>query len=188
MKLELILLGILAEQPRTGYDIKRYFDTFGRFLRSRTQMSQVYRTLASLEARGEVSHTVEPRPGATDAKIYSVTEEGISVFLDWLASPYVPPSRFQDPDLSVRFEFAGFMTRDQLVDLIDTELTTRRAEIKRYRHRSRAVALSGDWPFDEALASTVAQWAHETGADAMDRHLERLELLRRAVLGHDADH
>src|SRR3954454_6203257 len=114
MKLEFILLGVLAQHPSTGYDLKRYLDTHGRFLRSNTQMSQVYRSLSQMEDRGWVSRTVEPRPGAQDAKRYEVTEEGATVFLDWLTSPYLPPSRFDDPDLTVRLAFAGFMTVEQV--------------------------------------------------------------------------
>ena len=33
---------------------------------------------------------VEPRPGAQDAKTYRVTDEGITVFMDWLTAPYSP--------------------------------------------------------------------------------------------------
>ena len=45
MKLEYILLGVLLTRRSTGYDLKRYMDTHGRFLRPNTQMSQVYRVL-----------------------------------------------------------------------------------------------------------------------------------------------
>ena len=70
MKLESILLGVLARHPMTGYDLKKFLDTSGRFIRSNTQMSQVYRSLSTMEDRGWVTHSVEVRPGATDAKTY----------------------------------------------------------------------------------------------------------------------
>ena len=88
MKLENILLGVLLQHPSTGYDLKKFLDTTGRFLRSNTQMSQVYRSLTRMEELGWVAHTVENRPGAQDAKTYRVTEEGATVFLDWLKGPY----------------------------------------------------------------------------------------------------
>jgi PadR family transcriptional regulator AphA len=98
---------VLLQQPSTGYDLKKYLDTFGRFLRSNTQRSQVYRSLAKMEESGWVTHTVESRPGAQDAKIYRVTDEGATISLDWLKGPYHPPTRFQDPEFSVRLSFAG---------------------------------------------------------------------------------
>ncbi|NGO14010.1 PadR family transcriptional regulator [Streptomyces sp. HC44] len=182
MKLESILLGVLARHPSTGYDLKKYMDTHGRFLRSNTQMSQVYRALGKMESSGWVTHTVQRRAGATDAKTYRITDEGMTVFLDWLTGPYSPPTRFQDPDFGARLAFAGFMTREQLLRLIDTELTTRRAEVARYRFRDRREPVDARAPFDENLATLVGEWAHESGAQAIDAHLERLEMLRRVLL------
>ncbi|MEU9242726.1 PadR family transcriptional regulator [Streptomyces sp. NPDC048385] len=185
MKLESILLGVLARHPSTGYDLKKFLDMHGRFMRSNTQMSQVYRSLGKMESRGWVSHTVQERAGATDAKTYRITHEGLTVFLDWLTGPYSPPTRFQDPDLGVRLAFAGFMSREQLLHLLDVELTTRREEVARYRFRDRSpigTAVDDHATFDEDLATLVSEWAHEGGAQAMDAYLEHLELLRRVVL------
>jgi PadR family transcriptional regulator, regulatory protein AphA len=182
MKLESILLGVLARHPSTGYDLKKYLDTHGRFLRSNTQMSQVYRSLGKMESSGWVIHTVHPRAGATDAKTYRITDEGLTVFLDWLTGPYTPPTRFQDPDLGVRLAFSGFMTREQLLRLIDTELTARREQVARFRFRDRRQAVDTRIPFDEDLAALVDEWGHEAGAQAMDVHMERLETLRRVLL------
>jgi DNA-binding PadR family transcriptional regulator len=137
MKLEHILLGVLLEHPSTGYDIKKFLDTHGRFLRSNTQMSQVYRSLGSMENQGWVTHSVDPRPGAQDAKTYRVTDEGATVFLDWLTGPYHPASRFQDPELGARLAFAGFMSAEQLLRILDVEIQTRQDEIARYRNRDR---------------------------------------------------
>ncbi|WP_037577777.1 PadR family transcriptional regulator [Phaeacidiphilus oryzae] len=183
MKLESILLGVLAWHPRTGYDLKKFLDSHGRFLRSNTQMSQVYRSLAKMESSGWVAHTVQRRPGATDAKTYRITDEGMTVFLDWLTGPYSPPSRFQDPDFGVRLAFAGFLTRDQLLGLIDTELHARRGEVARYRHRDRSLPdAETPAPFDAGIAVLVSEWAHRTGARAIDAHIERLDLLRKILL------
>lgn len=182
MKLETILLGVLLQHPSTGYDLKKYLDTLGRFLRSNTQMSQVYRSLSSMEERGWVARTIEPRPGAQDAKRYSVTEEGATVFLDWLASPYVPPSRFEDPDLSARLAFSGFMTADQVITLLTTEIETREHEVTRYRYRDRRIELTPTAPYDAALARGVGEWMHRKGSEAMDAHIANLIELRRQLL------
>ena len=39
MKLEYMILGILTINPMTGYDMKKYLDTEGRFGRSRAPLS-----------------------------------------------------------------------------------------------------------------------------------------------------
>lgn len=192
VKLENILLGVLLQHPSTGYDLKKYLDSHGRFLRSNTQMSQVYRALGQMEASGWVEHTVEHRPGAQDAKTYRVTEEGAVVFLDWLTSPYSPPSRFEDPDLGARLAFAAFMTPEDLVRLLDVEIDTRESEIARFRFRDRRQTYSSPVPVDAALGALVGERTHEKGADAMDAHVAwcrrlRDELLDRAPDAADQD-
>lgn len=182
MKLEHLLLGVLAMHPRTGYDLKKYMDTHGRFLRSNTQMSQVYRSLATMERNGWALHELEPRPGATDAKRYFLTEEGATVLLDWLTGPYTPPSRHVDPELSARLAFAGFMSRDELILLLDTELDARAREVAKYRHRDRGLELTPVLPFDDELSDIVGEWAHNNGAAAMDAHIDSVATLRRELL------
>jgi DNA-binding PadR family transcriptional regulator len=182
MKLESVLLGLLAQHPSTGYDLKKFLDVGGRFMRSNTQMSQVYRALGAMEKAGWVEHTVETRPGATDAKTYRLTESGLAVFLDWLDSPYVPPSRFQDADFHVRITFAGFMSREQTLRVIDAELTAREEQVLRYRNRDRRLATDPALPYDGVLADVVAEWGHRVGAAAVDAHIESLRTLRSALL------
>ncbi|MFC7846950.1 PadR family transcriptional regulator [Arthrobacter sp. NPDC057388] len=182
MKMESILLGVLLEHPSTGYDLKKYLDTHGRFLRSNTQMSQVYRSLNSMEKQGWVTHEVDPRPGAQDAKTYRVTQEGATVFLDWLTGPYQPPSRFQDPELSVRLTFSGFMSAEQLLHILDTEIETRQAEIARYRNRDRRQLWAPTIPFDAELADSVGERMHLMGAAAIDAHVANMIELRRDLL------
>lgn len=181
MKLETILLGVLLQKPSTGYDLKKFIDTYGRFLRSNTQMSQVYRALSAMETRGWVEHSIEPRPGAQDAKVHRVTPEGETVFLDWLGSPYVPPTRFGDPDLDVRLAFAGFHSQDDLLRILDTEIETRQAQILRYRNRDRYRPQAPQLPFDAGLHDRISDRAHARGAAAMDAHVEWCIALRNEI-------
>jgi len=182
MKLENILLGVLLHHPSTGYDLKKYLDTSGRFLRSNTQMSQVYRSLTRMEELGWVEHTVETRPGAQDAKTFRVTQEGETVFLDWLKGPYQPPSRFEDPDLLARLSFAGFLTPEEILALLDTELNARYQQIAKYRFRDRRQPPSTSLAFNSSLADAIDDWAHHHGTMAMDAHVAALQSLRQRLL------
>lgn len=182
MKLEHILLGTLLGRPRTGYDLKKFMDGHGRFLRSNTQMSQVYRSLTTMAERGWVSYTVQHRPGAQDAKIHQVTAEGATVFLDWLTGPYHPPTRFEDPEFSVRLHFAGFLTIDQLLSLLDTEIEARQRQVAKYRFRDRTETYQPSVPFDAELAVAIRDRQHRWGAAAIDRHIENLIELRTDLL------
>ncbi|MHA6630430.1 helix-turn-helix transcriptional regulator [Pseudonocardia sichuanensis] len=182
MKLEDLLLGVLLRNPSTGYDLKKYLDTSGRFLRPNTQMSQVYRSLARMERDGWIAHEVQPRPGAQDAKIYRVTEEGATVFLDWLKGPYHPPDRVLGAELRARLAFAGFLTVEEIIAMLDVELAARREQIARYRFRDRRLPLNPDLPFDAELAVGMDEWLHRRGAATIDAHVAACEDLRGRLL------
>ncbi|WAH97454.1 PadR family transcriptional regulator [Arthrobacter sp. MMS18-M83] len=182
MKLEHILLGVLASHPSTGYDLKKFLDTRGRFMRSNTQMSQVYRSLTAMEKLGWVTYAVAPHPGAQDAKTYRVTEEGATVFLDWLTGPYQPPSRFQDPEFFARLRFAGFMSAEQVLRLLDMEINTRQEQIAQYRFRDRREHWAPTIPFDPELADSIGERIHHFGAEAIDAHVAAMIELRKDLL------
>lgn len=182
MKLEHLLLGLLGEMPRTGYEIKKFLDTHGRFLRSNTTMSQVYRSLASMTERGWTAYAIDERPGAQDAKIYRVTAEGMTVFRDWLEGTYSPPSRFQDPEFGARLGFAGYLTPEKLIALIDVELDARRDQVAKYRFRDRSIADGTSAEFDRVLAASVGERLHQHGTQQIDLHIAQLEEFRRELL------
>ena len=182
MKLENILLGVLARRPSTGYELMKFMDSDGRFLRSNTTMSQVYRSLKAMEKRGWVDHTVERRPGATDAKTYRVTEAGATILLDWLTGPYAPPTRFEDPEFGCRLFFAGFMTRAQVIRLLDVEIDVRQDELSRFRNLDRRVRIDPTMDFDAGLQELVLEWGHRAGAAAKDAHVARCVALRALLL------
>jgi PadR family transcriptional regulator, regulatory protein AphA len=181
MKLEILLLMALYGESASGYELKKFLDTSGRFLRSNTTMSQVYRTLGTLEVQGKVTHTVEPRPGASDVKRYTITEEGEAALQDWIAGPYSPPSRFQDPDFVARLSMAGHMTDEQLLALVDTELASRMEEVVRYRERERPV-IHKERMANPGQAAQVSEWAHRYQSAAMDAHIKALIDLRTRLL------
>jgi DNA-binding PadR family transcriptional regulator len=182
MKLEIILLGALRSEPSTGYELTRFLDNAGRFMRSNTTMSQVYRTLAAMEKRGWVEHEVESKAGASDLKRFRVTEEGEAELLDWLTGPYNPPSRFQDPDLYARLAYAGLIGRERVLEILETEISTRIAEIARYRERDRYAMPIGRDGDDLEFAVEMGEWLHRQGAAAIDRHVEALVALRERLL------
>jgi DNA-binding PadR family transcriptional regulator len=87
-------LGLLEEQPRHGYDLKRAYDE--RFGRDRPlQYGQVYSTLARLLKRGFVAvDGVEPG-GGPERKRYAITDAGVADIERWLAEPEAPEPYLQ---------------------------------------------------------------------------------------------
>jgi DNA-binding PadR family transcriptional regulator len=188
MKLEYLLLGLLALKPQTGYDLKKFLDTFGRFLRSNTQLSQIYRTMAHMVKDGWVEFEVTHREALPDYKTYRLTEDGAAVFLEWLSSPYSPPSRFTDPEFSLRFHYSAFLGRDATLRLLRQELQARLDQVATYRGRDRRLidlelSLGGN---AEAVQRRF-DLAHKWGAQQIDYWIEWLRTTIEAVESEPAD-
>ena len=181
MKLEHLLLGILLVRPRTGYELARYMDMEGVFMRPRTQMSQVYRSLSQMAERGWVTFTVSTRPGAHDAKIYEATSLGREVFMKWLTTPFEPTVESVNYEFRARLFFSGFLDEEAVIELLTTEIDSRKRQIAKYRFRDRTIEAAPDSGFDVDLATTIEDFQHETGAAAMDTMVDRLIEMRDMI-------
>jgi DNA-binding PadR family transcriptional regulator len=174
-KFEHVLLGLVAMRPCTGYDLKRWLESeMGRMIRMRTQQSQVYRTLGRMCDDGWVTFAVEHNEGRPDAKVYRVTEAGEQVLHALLATPYVPPPDFGDPEFLIRYAFAIFRSREEQVALVRAELDARRAQTERFRARE---IREEEWlpAVDPTRMARILDHVHEHKARALDTHVRWLE-------------
>lgn len=80
------LLGLLEQQPRHGYDLKRLFDRY--FTPDHPlAFAQVYSTLGRLEQRGRVRVESIERAEGPDRRRYAITEQGTRELERWLGEP-----------------------------------------------------------------------------------------------------
>lgn len=92
MSLEHILLGAL-EEPRSGYDLKQWFDEVFAFFWTADQ-SQIYRTINRLSEQGLVSGKAVSSPVGPDKRVYRTTAKGRAELKRWLlAGPVAPAQR-----------------------------------------------------------------------------------------------
>ena len=84
--LEYALLGLLAREACSGYDLARLMQQrVNNFWHARH--SQIYPTLAQLEAQGLVRHERVEQEDRPDKKLFSITEEGRVALQKWVESP-----------------------------------------------------------------------------------------------------
>jgi DNA-binding PadR family transcriptional regulator len=184
MKLDLILLAVLSMRPYSGYDLTKWFDLEGQFMRSNVHHSQIYRLLGKMVMQGLVEYTVHPGNGRPDAKVYRITDTGRSMLLDFARSPYQPTSRFQDPDFVCRLWIAGMIDTAATIALIDIELAYRTAQIAVTRGRSLRLDLDSPIPeIDPRRAQDITLRIHEQGKNAVDAWIDWLRTTR-AELAH----
>ncbi|MFI6348807.1 PadR family transcriptional regulator [Streptomyces sp. NPDC050560] len=176
VKLEHILLGLFAQRPWSGYDVKKWLSEDGKFFRSNADQSQIYRVLARMEASRWITHTVDPREKRPDAKVYLVTERGRSELLAWARTPYTPVARFQDPDFLVRFFFGGIVDAEALRTLVETELAARKDQVARFRGRDRTQHFASPIPeVDIRRARLLEELTHIRGMAEIDSWIAWLE-------------
>lgn len=84
-----VLLGVLADAPAHGYDLKREHDA--RLPGAKPlAYGQVYATLARLERDGLVEVATTEHEGGPERTVYAVTAVGREVVEAWLAAPDSP--------------------------------------------------------------------------------------------------
>ena len=109
-----VILGLLAFQPRTGYDVKQITDRSTRFFWG-ASYGQIYPELRRLEAAGLVRSRAVPR-GQLQRRVYTVTAAGRRALDEWLAEP--------DEQYEVRDEgllklfFGELMPAERLAELV----------------------------------------------------------------------
>lgn len=85
------LLGLLAEESLSGYDLAKHLKKpLGFFWPARH--SQIYPELAELESAGLVTHLLVEQSNRPDKKVYAITEQGREAVRAWVTSPLDVPT------------------------------------------------------------------------------------------------
>lgn len=176
MKLEHYILGLLSINPSTGYDIKKFLDTEGRFDRRRAPLSQIYTTLKRMMENNLVTFEEEKREGKPDIKIYSITQQGINALIEFLHNPNKQTFRYSgENSLLFRVRYAFLVKPEVIVQQIQDELAFRHEQIRKFRHRARTIRSTALTTQELANAQAINDELHSYGAQRMDRYVAYLE-------------
>jgi PadR family transcriptional regulator, regulatory protein AphA len=127
MSLAHVILGLLHQQARTGYDLKTgCFDQCITHLWQADQ-AQIYRTLDKLEAQGWICCTVEIQHDRPNRKVYHITEAGEGELVRWLQCPQPLPT-VRDPALAQVY-FASLLPHPALLNLLQQQRETRQHKL-----------------------------------------------------------
>lgn len=81
------ILGLLAQRPRHGYELRAAFEALvGGEQVWEVKPAQIYTTLARLEEGGLVSQAGVEQDGGPEKRIYSLTPQGQAELADWFAT------------------------------------------------------------------------------------------------------
>ena len=161
------ILGLIAQKPRSGYDLKRAIDRTIRHFWA-ASYGQIYPDLRRLEAAGWIAGDDAPRGGRA-RRVYRITSAGSAALDGWLAGA---DTRVELRDESLlRLFFADALPHDRGLGL----LAARREGYRQMLEYLRGLddGLGPDPPF----VDLVYRWALdycEWGVAWCDRELERL--------------
>jgi PadR family transcriptional regulator AphA len=127
MSLAHVILGLLQQQERTGYDLKtECFDDCIAYLWQADQ-AQIYRTLDKLEAQGWITCTVEIQHNRPNRKVYHITASGKAELLSWLQT-HQPLPVLREP-LLAQLHFAAQLPNAAIIHLLQQELAARHKKL-----------------------------------------------------------
>ncbi|PWW42211.1 MULTISPECIES: PadR family transcriptional regulator [Paenibacillus] len=86
MNTQHVILGILHNQPCSGYEIKQYFEQYFSFFFD-ASFGTIYPTLAKMEKSGLLTKESVRQEGKPDKNVYTLTPEGAAEFNTYLMSP-----------------------------------------------------------------------------------------------------
>lgn len=127
MSLAHVILGLLQQQERTGYNLKtECFDDCIAHLWQADQ-AQIYRTLDKLESQGWITCTVEIQYERPNRKVYRITKAGEAELIQWLQT-HQPLPILREP-LLAQLHFAAQLPNDTIIHLLEQELEARREKL-----------------------------------------------------------
>ena len=142
MSLDFAILGFLNQQPYSGYDLKKVFDTSVRHFWPADQ-SQIYRTLSRMKKDGWVETQVVYQENRPDRKEYSITKEGRNAFLEWLKTP-LPVEENRSADM-IQVFFASNLSDEEAIKIFERAEQNMQMGLAQYQHISKDPAQYSDF-------------------------------------------
>ena len=134
MSVKHAFLGILAEKPCHGYDLKQTFEAkLGDFWR--LNFGQVYTTLERLRKDGFVDYEEREQADKPDKKIYRITPAGMEEFQEWRVRPLKNKPRTLRDELFLKIMFMDAEDYPAILALIQSQQSVYMAHMMQLTNR-----------------------------------------------------
>ena len=131
MSLPHAILGLLQDEPMTGYDLKkrRFDQSIAHFWPA--DQAQIYRTLDKMVDDGWVENQFELQEDRPNRKVYRITDAGRAEFHRWVMTPLSLPTNRQ-PFL-IQVFFARDLPNEKIIKLMEQQLEFHQARLAHYK-------------------------------------------------------
>jgi DNA-binding PadR family transcriptional regulator len=161
---ELLILGLIAEMPRHGYELEGIIEKRSMREWTRIGFSSIYYVLGKLEKQGLVSADIPQSPKAR--KLYKLTDLGREVLIDQTLTTItaVQPAY---PSLLLGMLHLSVLTRDQVLNAFDLRINGISEELERIKNihfEQQPLPDHVDAIFDFSIGQLVAEldWLKKT--------------------------
>ncbi|MGI9415712.1 MAG: PadR family transcriptional regulator [Hyphomicrobiales bacterium] len=125
MSLRFTLLGLLALESASGYDLKRTIERSTYFIWNATG-PQIYSTLRKLREEGYITSVSLPQKGRPEKQIHTITPEGRAALQDFMNEP-IRASVTRD-EVLLRIFFGNFASKKIVMRELESYLERIRQE------------------------------------------------------------
>lgn len=134
-----VLLGLLAEGERSGYDLLKRAEASVAHMWAPAK-SQLYAVLPRLVDAGLARRKTVRQAGRPDKQVYRLTPAGRRSVVAWLE--HAPPRTWDEVLLKVFF--ARLVSREALLRQLEVQRDVQLAQLEEYREIERAIATNPD--------------------------------------------
>jgi DNA-binding PadR family transcriptional regulator len=135
--LHMILLGLINIDKKTGYDLKKDFETeIGEFWS--VKHSQIYLELKRLENAGEIKSTTGFYGNKIEKTYYEITNKGKEHLEDWLKS-YTDILSVNKDEFVLKLYFIKSRQDPRLTDLLQEQYRLRSKKLEHLNERMKLV-------------------------------------------------
>lgn len=182
MSLEIALLGLLAERPYSGYDLKTrgFSGALSGFWTA--DQAQIYRTLDRLKTEKLVSATRRRQTSRPDRRVFDITHAGRESLTERLAEPTALPS-LRDPFL-LQLYFSADLDDDALLGVLEARRDAHQTRLDELRALSADFAARHDdlMPRAAVMRQTALDGAVVQQRAAIDWLDECIDAVREGAL------
>lgn len=159
-RVSVMVLGLLAEGERHGYDLVREMEERGMLRWTHASKVAVYGALARLEEEGCLTSWTERRGGAPEKRVYSITEQGTEKLRDLVYA--LCSSREPLPlDTNVGLVFAHHLAAAEAEEALARRLEFVEEEERRLRREARLTRGLAGGIMPEILRHELAVYREE---------------------------
>ena len=177
MSLPHAILGMLKEEPLTGYDLKtRRFDRTINHFWSATQ-AQIYQTLDKLTEQGLVESRLEIQENAPNKKVYHITPEGETELIRWLETPQEP--QIVREAVMLQVWFGENIPKEKLLSLLEVRLAHHKKQLEVLKQKPLPTLN------DPAITQRqiFRRLTLERGLATQKMQIEWLEMCKKVIIG-----